>query len=84
MAERVLILRLRRMALAPSPPAPLPLKGVRGVWLMPRLRQRRGLIPPRAGEEFNHLTPLLRRNSPRYCDGVFLRRVISALLFCAA
>jgi hypothetical protein len=34
------------MALAPSPPTPLPLKGVRGVWQVPRLRQRRGFPPP--------------------------------------
>ena len=42
MAGRMRILRVGRMALAPSPPAPLPLKGVRGV--MPRSRQRRVLI----------------------------------------
>jgi hypothetical protein len=30
--------------------APLPLKGVRGVWQMPRLKRVRGLIPPRNGE----------------------------------
>jgi hypothetical protein len=79
MAGDMLILRLRRMALAP-----LPLKGVRGRNSTPPYTPP--VAPAQAGAHRACRSPQTQvmGTSLCYCDGVFLRGVISAVLLCAA